>query len=53
MVHGEALGDVVSGFWTHCRGEISGKESVMSISESKLWCPCRVVLLLKVESCCW
>ena len=47
MVHGEALGDGVWGIWTHCLGETSGNESVMSMSESKLWSPCMVELVLK------
>ena len=48
MVHGEAAGDGVRGNCVHCRGEISGKESAMSMSMSEI-----VELVLMVERCCW
>ena len=39
MVHGEAVGEAIGegvrGGGAHCRGEMGGRESVMSISESK------------------
>lgn len=48
IVHGEALGDGVRGIGADCRGEISVKESVMSMSESRFWSLRRVELVQQV-----